>query len=122
MLSKLTAAAIGIAAAGLIAAPIASADVDMTGGNKHEPGTVADNSGYAIYAQGTGGNPFTILTGPDCKAVNGTWVEGKGFVVDPAGTQHAWVNHSDGHLYTDPYGNGMSGSTRDMLNSINKDN
>lgn len=120
MLRNTIAAIIGIAAAALITAGVAAADVDMTSGNKHEPGTVAKGSGYSIYPQGTGGNPFTILTGPDCKAVNGTWVDGEGFVFDPNGKDRAWINHSDGKLYSDPYNDGISSSTRDMLNQINK--
>jgi hypothetical protein len=117
MLSKLTLAGLGIAAA-IVLAPIASADVDMTGGNKHEPATVAGDH-YPTYLQGTGGNPFTILTGPDCKAVNGTWVEGKGFVADPNGTDVAWVNHEDGKLYSAPFDDGLSSSSRAMLNRVN---
>lgn len=123
MLRTITTTLLGIAAAAVISAPIANADntPDMTSGNKVAPTTVASSSGYATWLGGTGGNPFIILTGADCKPVMGTWTK-DGFVYDPAGKDVAWVNRNDGTLASSPYDDGLNQSSRDMLKRVHDKN
>lgn len=114
MLSKLTVAGMGIAAA-IILAPLSNADdIDMTSGNKVSPGTTAGPN--IVYPDGTGGNPFVMWT-EDCKPVYGTWTD-TGFVRSEDGKDVAWYNTDDGKLHSGPYDDGLSSSSRNMMNHI----
>lgn len=120
MLSKLIVTGIGIAAAATILAPTAAADSpDMTSGNKVSPGTVvnADDVPYPYPYSNGFAHPF-VTWNEDCKPVRGRWTS-EGFVRDSGGRDVAWTN-GDGHLYSSPFDDGLSDSSRDMLNRINK--
>lgn len=100
MLSKLTVAGIGIAAAALIGAPIAAADgadlsnTDVMQAQQRTTRIVdpwEELPGTAPFKNGL--NPPTmqptIYSGPDCKPVMGTW-DDAGFHPDPNGTDIAF--------------------------------
>lgn len=119
MLSKLTVAGFGIAAA-LILAPAALADdltnADVAGGNQSSA-PVKSIPSDAIFFPGSGSATNAGAWMEDCKLVRGTWTD-QGFVRDPNGHDTVWTKYGDGLLYSSPYDDGLSDSSRTTLNKI----
>lgn len=115
MLRNTLAAIAGIAAAGFIAAPIASADItDLTNTDviqSAELPPTPSKPAPILYATGDHTpQPYGILA-RDCKPVMGTWTENDGFVEDPNGHDVAYSSggslRDGGSLRSNGYKNGL---------------
>lgn len=111
MLRTITYALFGFIAAGVIAAPIASAD-DLTNTEvmQSETQTAPETPPPSPVVYATGDNtpkPYGILT-KNCQPVMGTFVADKGFVPDPNGKQIAYTNDGGKTFRSNGYKNGLN--------------
>lgn len=116
MLRNTIATIIGIAAAALIAAPIAAADTtdlnnaDVAGATTQSliPEWNSGTGGTFPYATGSNiSNPTTVLTDADCNVIRGSWDPVNGFTPG-AGDRVAWTDDGGRTLRSSPYKSGLN--------------